>query len=114
MAIILNSGSGGGGEGAMAPPPSPVKISHKKMATKYSRIVFMFLCIPRGYHVVHYVAHTSIGKWPVALRLNGLLVRVVRVVRVCLCTRHQSFSAETNKRRTHVALLINVKVYKIL
>ena len=35
---------GGGAEGVM--PPGPVKISHKKMATKGSRIDFMFLAPP--------------------------------------------------------------------
>ena len=41
----VSCGSRRGAEGAMA-PPSPVKISHKKMAAKGGRIVFMFLGPP--------------------------------------------------------------------
>ena len=36
----------GGGRGGHGPPPGPVKIGHKKMATKGGRIDFMFLAPP--------------------------------------------------------------------
>ena len=43
--LQISSGSRGA-EWGHAPPPGPVKIGHKKMATKGGRIDFMFLAPP--------------------------------------------------------------------
>ena len=50
------------------------------------------------FKLFHYVAHTSIGKWAGALRLNVLLVRVVRV---CLCTRYTNYLVQRRTKGEH-------------
>ena len=110
------------------PSPGPVKISHKKDGCRRQ---------PHGFHVSQppppypaagsatdplpppiplqtfslcssyinpQVGSSPSTEWPSCKGCKGVFVYSL----------HQSFTAETNKRRTHVALLINVKVYKIL